>query len=420
MQLTGLLIFCRRVFIGAITAYIIASLFFGGSNAARPIFYGLVFCWIAFLCWGRSRHLDLPLADPRQRIVRYLEVLGFNISLTLTLAEFSLRGLALFQGGSFLVCQALDACRLTPGRDYGAGLHGNNLGYPGAEFSKEKHAGVYRIAALGDSFAVGPAVPFADNYLTLVQSAQPDTELYNFGVSGAGPREYLTILRQHALACQPDLVLLSLFVGNDITESLPTPRHLDPRRHSLYLVLDRGFHLLKERWRRSQEDGAGVSDRYAAGRLSPATFDEVEARRLAVCLDPAPPGLERKWQRTFSYLNRIVTACRGQRVLIACVLIPDEFQVNPMVLEGALRTAQIDARRVDLEGPQRRLLSFLAERGVPCLDLLPSFKGVSSTYAPRNTHWNVYGNRLAAQRISNWLKTIRPRTFLVPLTCPCA
>jgi hypothetical protein len=415
MQFSDRLVLCRRVFIGATTAYIVASLLLGGSHAARPVFYGLVFCWVVLLC-RRSRYLVRSMPDQRHRAVRYLEVLGFNISLMLVLAESCLRGFALSQGSSFLVCQALDAYRLTPGRDYGEGLRGNSLGYPGAEFSKEKRAGVYRIAALGDSFAVGPAVPFAENYLTLVQAAQPETEIFNFGVSGAGPREYLTILRQHALAFQPDLVLVSIFVGNDITESLPTPRHLDPRQHSLYLLVNRVFLLLRERWRKGQENRAGASDRFAAGTLAPATFCEVEARRLAVCLDPSPPGLERKWQRTLNYLDRIVSDCRERHISVACVLIPDELQANPNVLAEALDTAQIDARRLDLEKPQRRLVSFLAERGVPCLDLLPTFKGVSSTYAPRNTHWSVLGNRLAAQRISNWLRTIRPRIFSVPLT----
>jgi hypothetical protein len=401
-------IFCRRLFIGAVAAYLLASILFGGSHAARPTFYGLLLGWIAFLRWRGARSLARPTDAERQRTLRCLEVVGFNISLALVLAELCLRGFALLHGGPFLVCETLDAYRLAPGRDYGEGLRGNSLGYPGPEFSKEKRAGVYRIAALGDSFAVGAAVPFADNYLTLVQASQPEKEVYNFGVSGAGPREYLAILRQHALAFQPDLVLVSIFVGNDITESLPTPRHLDPRRHSLYLLLDRAFHLFKERWRKGQETG---SDRFTAGTLAPATFWEVEARRLAVCLDPAPPGLERKWQRAFGYLDRLIRDCRGRQVAIACVLIPDELQVNPIVLAEALHTARIDASRLELERPQRRLLSFLTERQVPCLDLLPSFQGSSNTYALRNTHWNVFGNRLAAERISNWLRTIRSLSF---------
>src|SRR5262249_57858134 len=105
------------------------------------------------------------------------------------------------------------------------------------------------VAALGDSFAVGPAVPFAENYLTLLETRMRAIEVYNFGVSGCGPREYLVVLRGDVWTYQPDLVLVSIFVGNDITEALPTPRYLDPRGHSLFLFATRGWRLLRERCR---------------------------------------------------------------------------------------------------------------------------------------------------------------------------
>lgn len=409
-RFTPFLILCRRLFVGTTAAYLITSFSLGGSRAARPAFYVLIACWFIFLCL-RQYWRHTPLSNTHfARSLHYLELLGFNLALTLFLAEFTLRAFALYSGSSILVRQTLDAYRLAPRRDYGEGLHGNSLGYPGPEFLHEKRAGVYRIAALGDSFAIGPAVPFTENYLTLLQTAQPGIEVYNFGVSGAGPREYHAILRLHALAFQPDLVLLSVFVGNDITESLPTPRHLDLRRHSLYQLFDHGLCLWRERRRRDEEGAESITDRFTAGALAPTTFREVEARRLAVCLDLAPAGLERKWQRALGYLGRMVSDCQHQRVPLACILIPDEFQVNPSALGEALDVAQIDGGLLDLQKPQRRLLAFFAERNVPCLDLLPSFKGVAETYAPRNTHWNLRGNRLAAEAIGKWIRALRGGT----------
>jgi hypothetical protein len=398
------LILCRRLFIGTIAAYLLASLSLGGTRAARPVFYVMTLAWLIFLSrWGGNA----TRCSRRAGSLRCVELFAFNTALTLVLAEFSLRAFALYSGNSFLVSQTLDTYRLTPGHDYGGGLHGNTLGFPGGEFQQAKRPGIYRIAALGDSFAIGPAVPFADNYLTLLEAAQPDVEVYNFGVSGAGPREYDAILRQYALAFQPDLVLVSIFVGNDITESLATPRCLDPRRDSLYLLASRGLRLWTERQRKENEGTLSITDRYSEGTLSSTTFREIEARRLVVCMDPAPPGLERKWLRALRYLDRMVKLCRQQRVPIACVLIPDEFQVNADVRAMAAAKAQANARSLDLEKPQRRLLAFFAERAVPCLDLLPSFKVVPQTYAPRNTHWNARGNRLAAEQISQWLRMIR-------------
>jgi hypothetical protein len=203
-------------------------------------------------------------------------------------------------------------------------------------------------------------------------------------------------------------VLVSVFVGNDVTESLPRPRGLDPRRHALYLLCVRGWRLL-----RAGAPTATAPDRLAGPPLSEAAFRAVEARRLAVCLTPAPPGIEGKWQRALGDLDRIVGACRARGVPVAFVLIPDEFQVNPRVLDDAIRDAGVSAESVDLDLPQRRLRAFCSARGVPCLDLQGPFRAAGNTYAPFDTHWNARGNRLAAEHITAWL-----RRGLLPSTKP--
>src|SRR5262249_38312875 len=194
------------------------------------------------------------------------------------------------------------------------------------------------------------------------------------------------------------------FVGNDITETLAAPRALDPRGHALYLFCRRGWRLLREESRGTARVPGEVPDRLTAPALSEESFREVEARRLAVCRTPPTPAMEKKWGRALGELDRLVTDCRRRNIPVAFVLIPDEFQVNPAVLEVALRDAGAGRDGVDLELPQRRLRAFCGERGVPCLDLLGAFREVPDTYAPRDTHWNVRGNRLAADRIAEWLR----------------
>jgi SGNH hydrolase-like domain, acetyltransferase AlgX len=409
---TGL-VFGRRAVTGAALAVIAVSFSLGGSAWAKPAFSLAALGWVGLLlvCLLTTPGKFLRFARSLGRV----ELVAFNLALTLVLAEASLRLYAAVTGDQLLIRETLDAYRLTPGRDYGNGLRGNQLGYPGPDFRVEKGAGVCRIAALGDSFAVGPAVPFADNYLTRLEKILPEVEVYNFGVSGAGPREYWTILNQHVWIYRPDLVLVSVFVGNDITEWLATPRHMDPRQYATYLLLSRGSRVLRERFRRAdrpQEGRAfstgnpatnGVSFPFSSPGLSVETFDEIEARRLEVCLKASRPGLERKWQRALGYLEAIVGACRKRRVPVFFIVIPDEFQVNAEVLARALQQAGLSAGDIDLDLPQRRLKVFLAEQGAPCLDLLSAFGETSSTYAPCDTHWNVRGNHLAAEQIAKWL-----------------
>jgi hypothetical protein len=390
-------VFMRRLLVGVVFGYVLGSLLLGGTALARPVFHALTAAWAALLGLHAWRQWRLPV------VLRRVELVATNIALTLLLAELALRAGGLAVGKSLLVNATLDAHRLVPGHDYGHGLRGNSLGYPGPEFRRERRPGIRRIAALGDSFAVGPAVPFADNYLTVLEKGLPATEVYNFGVSAAGPREYLQILRGDVWAFQPDLVLVSVFVGNDITEELATPRHLDPRQHALFRLGTRSLALAREWWRQGHAPGSADGDRLAHPPLSPETFREVEARRLAVCVHPVSEAMEKKWRRALGWLDRIVAECHTRGAPVAFVLIPDELQVNPRVLAEAVKAAGVDSAAVDVHLPQRRLQAFCAERRVACLDLRPALAEVPDAYAPFDTHWGMRGNHAAADCIRQWL-----------------
>jgi hypothetical protein len=397
--------FFRRLLAGVVLCYAAVSLALGGASCAPVVFRALALLWLLVLaiCWCRSAP-----AAPRARGLAVLELVASNLALTLVLAEACLRAVAACGGNTLLLSATLDAHRLSPGQDYGAGLRGNARGYPGPDIAPDKKPGVIRVAALGDSFAVGPAVPFAENYLTLLQRSLPGVEVCNFGVSGAGPREYRAVLARDGWSVRPDLVLISVFVGNDITEVLPAPRHLDPRGHALYLLCQRGWLLACER-RRQPVPAQAVPERLGAPPLSEEAFRAVEARRLAVCLTPPSPAMEGKWRRALGHLDALVADCRSHRVPVAFVLIPDEFQVNPAVRDRAMCDAKVDRGAFDLDLPQRRFRDFCAARGVPCIDLLAAFREAPDTYAPRDTHWNVRGNRLAAAALAAWLRDQLPR-----------
>jgi hypothetical protein len=318
--------------------------------------------------------------------------------------ELILRLSSAWSGHSAVVANGLDACRLVPGLDYGAGLRGNRLGYPGPDADSDKRPGVLRVAALGDSFLVGPVVPFRENFLMLLQAHLPGTEVCNFGVSGAGPREYNMIVRRDVLAMRPDLVLVCLFVTNDVVEELPTPRHLDPRQHSVYWLWK---HLAAPRPSSPDPVAPGSEElldhRIRTGTLSPADFARLETMRLAVCRVPTPPGIEKKWRRTWKDLDSLLRACGREGVPVAFVLVPDEAQADPDSLRTVIEHGRLDPEQLDLALPQRRFLEFARGRGTPCLDLLPAFAGRPNLYCPRNTHWNRAGNRLAAEEIARWL-----------------
>jgi hypothetical protein len=357
---------------------------------------------IAFCVYAAAVGFATLRASPARwpRAVRTGELIAFNVAIFLALGEVSLRLLNAYSANALLLPRTLDSFRLEPGRDYGAGLKGNRLGYPGEDYALKKPAEIYRIAALGDSFAVGAAVAYSDNYLTRLQGALSGVEVLNFGVSGTGPREYLEILQTHAVAFDPDLVLVSFFVGNDVTESLAVPRGLDPRQYLFYLAIERGARV----WRQARAPSAN-GDRLGGAGYSPDQFVEIEARRLEICHTPVDMGLEKKWARALERIEAMDQLCKSTHRRLAVVLIPDEFQVDEELRETARLKAGWQAGEILVDLPQTRLREFLSQRRIPCLDLLPTLKQSTGAYALRDTHWNALGNRVAASAIGDWLRS---------------
>jgi hypothetical protein len=113
-------------------------------------------------------------------------------------------------------------------KEGGAFLSINSLGYRDVEHTREKPAGVFRIAVLGDSFAEARQVELEDTFWKVLEARLNESgelggtrfEVLNFGVGGYGQVEELLTLRKDAIPFQPDLVLLGFFVSNDLVNNL--------------------------------------------------------------------------------------------------------------------------------------------------------------------------------------------------------
>src|SRR5262245_6417655 len=96
----------------------------------------------------------------------------------------------------------------------------NALGLNDEEFVVPKPAGRFRILALGDSFTYG-VVPYPHAAMTILEMglrarcSGQDLDVLNFGISGAGVRDYETIVMLGLATYDPDLVLINFYAGND-------------------------------------------------------------------------------------------------------------------------------------------------------------------------------------------------------------
>ena len=285
-----------------------------------------------------------------------------------------------------------------------------------------------------DSFGIG-VVPPPFHYTTAAEERLPGTEFYSAAVIAAGPAEYEVLLREELLTDEPDLLLIALFVGNDVEEA----SRFDPAwpllrtcfdRSSLRiaLLLDRLGRIDAERDRSGSERPTAAVQGEAAPRvedrreslirfpwlddpsleeatLSAETFLEVESRRARfVC---APDAGDR-YEPLFRAL-RAIRAAAGS-IPIGVVLIPDEFQVEDAIWN------QVAEQGFERDLPQQRIGAWLRGEGIATLDLLPTFRafapgpdGQRHLYHLRDTHWNRRGNALAGAELAAFAERLLDR-----------
>ena len=330
------------------------------------------------------------------------------LAISFVLGELVLRLVHRVQPTFIYYDATYDRFRGTPGSVF-RGHRLNELGFNDEAFVRDKGKG-HRIVALGDSFAFG-VVPYPDNYLTLLEERLDDghapVDVLNMGIPRTGPVEQLSLLVNEGLAFDPDLVLVSFFVGNDF---LDVRRSLTKRK----TVIDRSFVLSLLRYalvvRPNVEPGQVYGARPYdddAPTFSEQTFMKLVARRATVFRtdwQPFPELLE----RTVESLQDIERVCARRGAALSVVLIPEEVQLDP-ALQAALMDAypRFRPENTDFERPNRALRQRLTDRGIDVLDLYPPFREAARDarlYKPRDTHWNISGNRLASELIAHHLR----------------
>ncbi len=298
------------------------------------------------------------------------------------------------------------------------------------------------VVCIGDSFSLG-AVPYHRHYTTLCERelerrGRTACEVYNVGVPGADPPTYAALLEQYALPLEPDLIVIAVFVGNDLDGSIPVepPRFSHPwlDRHALRcLELARRLQLLGDERRAGATIGtsAPVTEAIGLDKRKEMSIEEIESktpwlddplsepatlsseRFLAIEVEPATE-LATDGALDYSPLFERLSAIRAEAspIPLAVLILPDQFQVDDLLwaeLEASIATPGLDR---DL--PQRHIGAWLGQQGIACVDLLPRLRalppladGQIHAYHRQDTHFNARGNEVAALGLADLIEAAR-------------
>ena len=228
-----------------------------------------------------------------------------------------------------------------------------------------------RILGLGDSFAIGFGVERHQTYLWVLarrwrQQSEEAIEPVNAGVIGYNPYNSARYLFSEAATLQPDLVVLQLWVGDDLCRSSSAARPVlkaeEPPATTFKFLLLRSHlgMLVRDRLRAITPIRRWLMDhdmihRYAIDRLLSVDF---------------PDRCSAQLEALSTLLAEIEAFCRQRDIRLVLLLIPVREQVYEHDWERAIEydAVEIEAEKVDFDAPNRVLQSIARERGIALFD----------------------------------------------------
>lgn len=282
---------------------------------------------------------------------------------------------------------------------YGVDLRFNSRLCREGEFGPRR-AGVRRVVVIGDSFTEGQGVRGEDTYPkrleALLNAVEPGRwEVWNCGRRGVDFPELFQIFRE-LLAFDPDIVVYGM-VLNDPAQS----RSFHARQAYVNdWIMDRG-HMAGAEGEREPP--------LLESRLVSFVRDRLERRRVGrettrwyreIYGAPNREG----WEETQGYIREMRRTMRergGAFLLVSWPLL--------IGLEGEYPFA----------GVSEEIARFCREAGIPQRDLLPVFRGRSSTSLwvhPLDMHPNEIAHRLAAEDLLPAVRALAPAERDAPAT----
>lgn len=391
LDLHGRMAFWLWLFSGVTICYLVGMLL-GPTPGIGFAVTAAVSCWYTALVWLLVRRTELFTARSTSKT---RPILGWIVPAMLTSVllvastEVGLRLYSLAAGDYGAESYLARTHALRPGQQF-RGRRVNALGYWGDEFKLQRRPGVFRIAVLGDGMALSGTA--TTNCLARIENALPGVEIYNFGILGAGPREYAAQLAHEVARFEPDLVLTFFSVGDDVTHELPMPGPFEWQSLRLYQLGS------------GSSPGRNFVERSSENPPSHEAYVRAAIGRLAVCRTPIDDYMSRRWEQAMGHLDEAVSFCRDRNLPTALVLVPGEFQVNTQLCAMLCRQAGVPQENVDLDLPQRRLLVFAKEREIPVLDLLPPLRASQTlAYVRNDRQLNDHGHQIAADVLGRWI-----------------
>ncbi len=374
-----------------------------------------------------------------KKIILNSVLLAFSLGIALLLCEAAAR----------LVLKPVDYLSPTLVRDdtLGIRLPPGSSGHDEWGFRNDRVPATADIVAVGDSHTYGNCARMDESWPAQVAKISGQS-VYNLGMGGYGPNQYLHLLRTRGLSLKPKTVVCGLYFGDDfdnafrITYGLPTwaawrkadvgvveadiweAPPADPSWHKglrnwlsghsiVYRVIVHG--ALAGLKGSVQIRAAGQPASGAVTLVDPAKHLEEAFRPVGVFrgLKQDEKSVQEGMRVTFDLLETMSQLCRSNQARLVVAVIPTKETVfAPQFTARPPGELGVVPELISNEARARAaVFAFLKEKQIPSVDVLPALREASTReklYTPSafDMHPGKNGYRVIAETIASALKTL--------------
>lgn len=317
----------------------------------------------------------------------------------------------------------------------------NSQGWRDIERTHPKLPGVYRILVLGDSYTEALQVSSEETFIWQLEASlnkklagRKKVEVLNMGVSGYGTTEEYQLLLKYGLAFNPDMVMLALLTGNDVSNN---SLYLEQRtrdwnaaikpyleltssgpvmhppiaaakmyeRQGSRWIFDK-IHLIQFVHKRMSRNVTTRKFLVAVGlmdRSNYATYQDIPVDYWVYV-----PDQDQDWQQAWQvteYLLKIIHELLEERGIAFFVMVlTNREQVYEDDWHQILETyPAMQNFSWDLEQPERKIEATLTKLNIDYVRLLPTFREAAAEepgirlHFRGDGHWTPEGHALAAR-----------------------
>jgi lysophospholipase L1-like esterase len=269
-----------------------------------------------------------------------------------------------------------------------------------------------RIVVLGDSLVMSVQVEARQTFCKLLEERLNRAggpiryRVINAGVQGYGPVEELLFFREIARAFQPDLVIGTIFVGNDAEEAVASAPRLRGDRPPAEALSDSLVNRMRRLVRRSMVLQVLRLRLVAVTDRMPRLGAPPEPPLQSYAAHPAP-RIEQGLRTARECLQAIAAESRASGARAMVMLMPARFQVDDAdyarlkdAVAGTGGTLVRDAATI-------RFREALAPLQVPVFDALPALRAAlpgPDVFFQQTVHLTPRGHQIVAEALEVFIR----------------